>query len=423
MSTVQIKGDETPPADSLASRLNGALHDILESSWLVVLCAVILAVLGGSILIAVTDPDVIAASAYFFSRPGDTFVAIWEAVSGAYVAFFNGAIYNLKRPEFATGIKPITETLTFATPLIMAGLGVGLTFRAGLFNIGGRGQMLFGAAFGGWVAFAIPLPPGVHAAVAILIGMLAGALFASIAGVLKAYTGAHEVIVTIMLNYIAGALIVFMLTTQGLLQAPGQQNPKSPPTMATAILPKLFGDQYRLHLGFILAIIATIAVWWILERSSLGFKLRAVGLNPSAAKTAGINVKRIIITAMAISGALVGLAGVNQVIGTETSGFSSGVDAGIGFDAITVALLGKSTPWGIFAAGILFGAFKAGGYTMQGAEGIQIDIVAVVQSLIVLFIAAPPLVRAIFRLPAPGSKRRQKKAKDDIDSTTEAVSA
>ena len=143
----------------------------------------------------------------------------------------------------------------------------------------------------------------------------------------------------------------------------------------------------------------TVGVWWLLERSSLGFRFRAVGENPHASRVAGMNVDRIYLYAMILSGALVGLAGVAQVLGTVTTGFSADIDAGIGFDAITVALLGRSKPWGVFFAGILFGAFKAGGFAMQAAEGVPIDIVLVVQSVIVLFIAAPPLVRAVFRLP------------------------
>ena len=166
-----------------------------------------------------------------------------------------------------------------------------------------------------------------------------------------------------------------MLRTPGLLQAPGSSNPKTPPMQDTAIFPELFGPQYNLHFGFILVIIATVVVWWILSRSSLGFKFRAVGENPHAARVAGINVKSMYIIGMLIAGALVGLAGVNQVLGTITTGFSADIDAGIGFDAITVALLGRSTPWGTFAAGILFGAFKAGGFAMQAAEGIPIEIV------------------------------------------------
>jgi len=404
-----LTGDERREQER--ARWRAAVREILFGNVLIVLIAIVLALIVGSILIAATNEQVQAAARYFFARPGDTFSAIWTAISGAYSAFFQGAIYNFRRPEFTAGIRPLTETLTFATPLILAGLGIGLTFRAGLFNIGGRGQMLFGAAIGGWVGFALPLPPVIHPIVAIVLGVAAGAAWGALAGVLKAYTGAHEVIVTIMLNYVAYYIVFWMLSTPGVLQQPGSINPKSPPTLESAVLPELFGPQYRLHAGFLIAIAAVIGVWWLLERSSLGFRMRAVGENPHAARTAGIDVKRTTVLAMLLSGGLVGLAGVNQVLGTETSGITSGVDAGIGFDAITVALLGRSRPWGILAAALLFGAFKAGGFSMQAAEGIPIDIITVVQALIVLFIAAPPLIRALFRLPQPGARPKAKAVK------------
>nr|WP_186807406.1 ABC transporter permease [Microbacterium testaceum] len=383
-------------------RWRRALREIATGNAIISVLAVVLALLVGAIMIAATDENVQAASGYFFARPGDTFAAIWQSVSGAYASFFQGAIYNFRRPEFATGIRPLTETLTFATPLIAAGLGVALAFRVGMFNIGGRGQMLVAAAAGGYVAFAFDLPWGLHMVVALVAGIVAGALWAGIAGLLKARTGAHEVIVTIMLNYVGFYLVYYLLRTPGLLQAPGSSNPTTPAMKDTAVFPDLFGPAYNLHFGFILSLAAVALVWWILERSSLGFRFRAVGLNPNAARVAGINVKSMYVVAMLISGGLIGLAGVDQVLGTVTTGFSSGIDAGIGFDAITVALLGRSTPVGVLVAGILFGAFKAGGFSMQAANGVPIDIVLVVQSLIVLFIAAPPLVRAIFRLPAPG---------------------
>jgi len=368
----------------------------------------------GAILIAATDKDVQAAAGYFFSRPTDMLKAIWDSVAGAYTALFQGAIYNFQRPSFADGIRPLTETLTFATPLIAAGLGVAVGFRVGLFNIGGRGQMLVAAGAAGYVGFAWPLPFGIHVIVAVVVGMLAGAIWGGIVGALKAFTGAHEVIVTIMLNYVAFYLIAFLLKTPGALQAPGSTNPKSPPMLDTAVFPELFGPKYNLHWGFVVVILATGYVWYLLNRSSLGFQFRAVGANPHAARVAGINVKKIYIYAMLISGALVGLAGVAQVLGTVTTGFSSGIDASIGFDAITVALLGRSKAVGVFFAGILFGALKAGGYSMQAAQGVPIDIVLVVQSLIVLFIAAPPLVRAIFRLPVPGTEKKSKAAKLEV---------
>nr|WP_211344800.1 ABC transporter permease [Klugiella xanthotipulae] len=382
-------------------RIRLAVREVVSGNAMISVLAVVLAIVVGGALIAATDESVQQAAGYFFSRPLDTVQAIWDSVAGAYTALFQGSVYNFRRDSFADGIKPLTDTLMFATPLIVAGLGVGLTFRVGMFNIGGRGQMLIAAAAAGWVSFTFDLPMYIHLPLAVLAGVVGGAVWAGIVGVLKARTGAHEVIVTIMLNYVAFYLIQWMLRTPGLLQAPGSNNPKTPPMSDTAIFPAMFGAKYSLHWGFVLTIAATALVWWLLSRSSLGFQFRAVGENPSAARVAGINVKMMYVYAMLISGGLVGLAGVSQVLGTVKTGFSDGIDAGIGFDAITVALLGRSKPWGIFGAGILFGAFKAGGFSMQAAEGIPIDIVLVVQSMIVLFIAAPPLIRAIFRLPNP----------------------
>lgn len=392
--------DITPPPRRVDWR--GALRAATTGSASIAVLSIVVALLVGAVLIAATDEDVIAASGYFFGRPMDMLLAIWEAVSGAYSALFRGAIFNFAAPDFLTALKPLTDTLTFATPLIMAGLGVAIAFRSGLFNIGGRGQMLIAAGTAGWVGVNMDLPWGLHLVAAIVAGLLGGALWGGLAGVLKARTGAHEVIITIMLNYVAFYLLLYVLRTP-LLQAPDQSNAKSPPIAETAVFPLLLGDKYNLHFGFILAILAAFVAAWLLNRSSIGFRFRAVGLNPSAAKVSGINVGRTYILAMLISGALVGLAGTSQVLGTNTSGFTAGVDAGIGFDAITVALLGRSRPWGVFAAGILFGAFKAGGFVMQASEGVSADIVVVVQSVIVLLIAAPPLVRALFHLPQPGA--------------------
>ncbi len=383
------------------SRMASVINDILSGSALMSVLAVVIALVLGGVLIAATDIRVQDAAGYFFSRPGDMLYAIWESVSGAYIALFQGSIYNFRRPGFENGIKPLLDTLTFATPLIVAGLGVAIGFRAGLFNIGGRGQMLFGAAAAGWVAFSFELPVGIHLILAIVAGVAAGAIWGGIAGFLKARTGAHEVITTIMLNYVAYYFVYWMLSTPGLLQAPGSNNPKTPAMFDTAVLPPIFGQSYSLHWGFVIAIGVTIFAWWLLNRSSLGFQFKAVGFNANAARVAGMNVNRMFTYVMLFSGGLVGLAGVFQVLGTVTTGFSAGIDAGIGFDAITVALLGRSRPWGVFAAGILFGAFKAGGFTMQATQQIPVDIVLVVQSIIVLLIAAPPLVRSIFRLPAP----------------------
>lgn len=396
-----------PGRDEEPSRWNQTVRDIMSGPVIISILAVVLALIVGAILIAITDPTVQKAAGYFFARPGDTFSAIWTSVSNAYVSMFQGAIYNFRRPSFSAGIRPLTETLTFATPLIVSGLGVALAFRVGLFNIGGQGQILIAAAAAAWVGFSFNLPPVLHLLLAVIAGIVGGAVWAGIVGALKARTGAHEVIVTIMLNYIAFYLISYMLRTQGLLQAPGSNNPKAPAIHGNAVFPPLFGAQYNLTWAFVVVIGATIFVSWLINRSSLGFRFRAVGENPNAARVAGINVKNMYLYAMLIAGGLIGIAGASQALGVFPAGISSGVDAGIGFDAITVALLGRSRPWGVFIAGLLFGALKAGGYTIQAANDIPIDIVLILQSLIVLFVAAPPLVRAIFRLPAPGSSSRR----------------
>ncbi|MCR8670548.1 ABC transporter permease [Agrococcus sp. HG114] len=388
-----------------------AFRRIMGGNLVMAALAILTSLVVGGILIAATDERVQETSGYFFARPGDMLGAVWSAVAGAYSALFQGAVLNFAAADrgFVFLIKPLTDTLNFATPLIAAGLGVALAFRVGLFNIGGRGQMLWAAAAAAWVGFSFQLPPVLHVLVAIAVGIAAGAVWAGIAGALKAYTGAHEVISTIMLNFVAFWFITWMLRTQGLLQNPGSNNPISPPMPPSAILPSIFGPPFVLHWGFVLSVAAVVVCSWLINRSSLGFQFRAVGYNPSAALNAGMNVKRLTVYAMLISGAFMGLAGAQQVTGAVTTGFTAGIDAGIGFDAITVALLGGSTPWGTFFAGLLFGAFKAGGFRMQAAEGVPVDIILVVQSFIVLFIAAPPLVRAMFGLPQPGRKSRRQR--------------
>ena len=395
---VQTPEVEEKPAGQ--SPWRGVAREIVGGNAMVSLLSVLLAFLVGSLMILLTDENVRSAASYVGARPSDFFNAVGDSITGAYSALFRGAVYNSEVDAFETRIRPLTETLKFSGPLILAGLGVGLAFRAGLFNIGGRGQMLLAGAAAGWVGVSLDLPTILHLPLAILAGTVAGALWAGIAGLLKARTGAHEVIVTIMLNYVGYYLVFYALSRQGWLQAPGSGNPKSEAMPESVILPKLLGDRFNLHLGFILALLAVGFVWWLLNKSAMGFRFRAVGENPDAARASGIDVGRTYVIVMLIAGGLVGLAGVNQILGTTTSGVTVDLDAGIGFDAITVALLGRSRPLGILAAGLLFGALKAGGFAMSASEGIPIEIVLVVQSLIVLFIAAPPLVRAIFRLPS-----------------------
>ncbi|WP_425954721.1 ABC transporter permease [Xylanimonas sp. McL0601] len=404
----QTRRPGQPVAESKINAVGRSmLREMLESSWLVTLLAIVAALVLGAILIAAADAAVQETASYFFAQPADLFRAVGNAVGGAYSALFQGAVVNFSADGFARMIRPITETMTVATPLILAGLGIGIGFRAGLFNIGAQGQIILGGIFGGFVGFTFHLPVGLHLLVAVLGAALGGAIWASIAGVLKATTGANEVIVTIMLNNIAIYLIGFLLTTSA-FRRPGGANPISPPIRDTAIYPLLLGTGFRLHLGFIVALVVAAGVWWLMERSTLGLRFRAVGANPHAARTAGMSVPWATVWVMAIAGALAGLAGSAQVLGTERV-LTAGVAASFGFDAITVALLGRSRPLGTVLAGLLFGGLRAGGFAMQARTGTPIDIVLVVQSFIVLFIAAPPLVRAIFRLPTPGGPTRAEK--------------
>ena len=299
--------------------------------------------------------------------------------------------------------RPITETLRMAAPLIMAGLGLALGFRVGLFNIGGTGQIVMGLVASTWVSTRMELPPVIHMLVALIAAVVASALWGAVAGFLKARTGAHEVIVTIMMNYIAINFFTWMLRTDGLLHAAtGGGTPKSDPPAETAMLPTLFGDLYKLHIGILIAVVAAFAYWLLMERSAIGYRFRMVGHNANAARAAGIKVESTFIWAMAVSAAFVGLASANQGL-SEPGGITSSIHADIGFDAITVALLGGNSAKRIVAAGLLFGAFKAGSPAMQ-VVGVSPEILGVVQALIVLFIAAPPLIKAMLRLPEAQEK-------------------
>jgi simple sugar transport system permease protein len=406
--------DQIPPEERAGlpeppeNRFAAALLRIRDGSALITVLAVLIALVVGAVLIAVTDVATQTAAVYFFARPTDTIAAAWHAVAGAYAALFQGGVYDYTAPSFFQGLQSLGHSIGFATPLIAAGLGIAVGFRSGVFNIGGQGQVLMGAAFAGYVGFTWNGPPVITMLVAVAFGMLGGGLLAGLVGVLKARTGANEVIVTIMLNYIVFYLLDYALQTP-FLRAPGSNNPISPSEHASAVFFPILPAEYKVNVGFLLVIGATLFCSWLLSRSSIGFKMRAVGENPRAARVAGIEVNRIVIAAMVVSGVLVGLAGVYQVLGTTTTGFTSGIDAGIGFNAITVTLLGRSRPWGVFWAGILFGVFQAGGYTMQAAQSVDINAVQIVQSVIVLFIAAPPLVRAIFRLPQPGARPKPAK--------------
>jgi simple sugar transport system permease protein len=311
-----------------------------------------------------------------------------DAIQRSYVSLFLGSVGS---------VSAVSETLTAASPLILCGLGIALGFRAGLFNIGAEGQVVAGGMTAVFVGFYFTgLPMIVHLPLALLAGIIGGALWASIAGWLKAATGAHEVITTIMLNLIAYRLVDYLLRNPPIQKA-GRHDPISESVLASAALPKLLtwlDPALRVDAGFLIALAAVAFVYWLLYRTTLGFEFRASGLNPDAARYAGMRSAVIIVAVMALAGALAGLAGANQVLGVLGRA-SPGFSGGIGFDAIAVALLGRSHPVGVLLAGLLFGALEAGGRQMQAGAGVNIDLILVVQALIVMFIAAPILVRSV----------------------------
>lgn len=398
---VQERETEAPRESFGRSVLQGIVRG---NSAVVTFLAIVAALVIGALLIAFSDPDVLSKYGYFTAAPGDALSATWDAISTSYSALFKGAIvdpsaisdYASGNGSLSTVLNPLSETIVQATPLILAGLSVSIAFRAGLFNIGAQGQIVTGSILAAYLGFALHLPVAIGLIVALLGGFVGGAAWGWIAGWLKARTGAHEVITTIMLNYVAGFLLLYLLH-KTVFQRPGRTDLVSRIVTPHARLPLLAGSGVRLHAGIIVALLAAVAIAWLLDRSTIGFEFKAVGANPEAARTAGMSVQRTYVLVMLIAGGLAGLAATAQVLGTDYF-LSQGVNSELGFNAITVALLGRATPLGTVLAGLLFGGLQAGGTVMQATTATPVDVVTVIQALIVVFIAAPPLVRAIFRL-------------------------
>ncbi len=301
--------------------------------------------------------------------------------------------------------RALSETLVWATPYVFTGLGVALAFHGGLFNIGAEGQLARGALVAAWLGYALPglvgpLPAVVHLPLVLLAGTLAGAAWGAVPGWLKARTGAHEVINTIMLNYVALLAVSYLLN--GPLRDPNPLNviARTPEIALGARLPRLAPD-LRLHAGLLLALVMTGVVWWGVYRTTLGFAIRAIGANPAAARAAGMPLGRLLVVTLALSGALAGLAGAVEVAGLnyrDELGFS----LGYGFDAIAIALLARAQPLGVIPAALLLGALRNGAARMQFLAGVPVDLVVVLEGLILLFVAAEVLVRRLYRLPAAG---------------------
>ena len=370
------------------------IKKILDKTLLPLL-AFFLALFVGGLVIGFTDSKVLAK----LSSPIELLKILCSTVGNAYLALFQGAIYDPNLAEgksFFAGFYPLSETMVSTAPLILCGLSVALAFKSGLFNIGAQGQFIFGAIGASYIGFKFEMPIAMHILVATLAGVILAALWGGIVGLLKAKTGAHEVIVTIMLNYIAAKFLLFLLSTKYFLR-PGRLDPIAPPVKESAKLPSLFGVDYRVNIGIFFALAAAALIWWLLNRSIIGFRFRAVGANSNAARTAGISVSAAMITTMAISGALAGMGGAIHTLGNQYE-LTDTVAASFGFDAITVALLGRGTPLGVVLASFLFAGLRVGGQTMQANVGVPVEIVLVIQALVVLFIAAPALVKRIFKV-------------------------
>lgn len=306
--------------------------------------------------------------------------------------------------------RALSETTVWATPYIFAGLAVALAFKGGLFNIGAEGQLAFGAVASALAGYGLPamgvnLPTIIHLPLTIGAGVLAGGIWGAIPGWLKARFGGHEVINTIMMNYIALNITSFLLN--GPMKDPNPLNvvARTPMIADTARIPVIFPGVpgVRLHWGFILAILVAVLVWWLLWKTTLGFEIRTAGSNPDAAKYAGVNVRRIIVITMMFSGMLAGMAGSIEVTGLNYR-HELGFAVGYGFDAIAIALLGKTHPAGVVIAAILFGAMRNGATRMQFLTQVPVDVISVIQGLILLFVAADAIVRYIYRIRARGER-------------------
>jgi simple sugar transport system permease protein len=358
---------------------------------------------------AFSDLDTLAAWGNFFHSPLGALSTTWATIRDAYSAMFIGAfgnpvaIYQQLVIWIRTGdskqllaeIRPFNESLVVSVPYILAGLGVAVGFQCNMFNIGAEGQLYIGGLATAFVGYAVQgLPWFIHAPLAMLAGALAAGIWGFIPGILKARFGAHEVINTIMMNYIAFRLTDYLVA--GPMRAPGGV-PATPDVLPTAQLATLFPSPVRLHWGFFIALGLAVVVYWLLYKTTFGMEIRMVGANIRAARYAGISVSWTMAVTMAISAALCGLAGSIHLLGVDHR-MVRAFSPGYGFDAIALALLGNSNPVGVVLASLLFGFLRGGAARMQSVAGTPVEIVRIIQGLVIVFIAAPAMIRGLYRL-------------------------
>jgi len=395
--------EELTGGEPKEKRQKRGIWKVLQIPALAILTGLII----GAVLIMATSFDVYDAFKVSlwkglgtaFAEVGESYLALITGSLGNPVEIVQALLYG-DALDFRNAINPILESLVQSTPYIFAGLACALGFRAGLFNIGVEGQLFIGAAAATFVGYSLTgLPPYIHMPLAFLAGALGGALWGMVPGLLKATTGGHEVINCIMMNYIAYRFTTFLLT--GPMSRPGTGGmPVSPIIEKSAQIPQFFKTPIRFHLGFFIALAFAALVWWVLFKTTLGLNLRTVGTNPRAAKYAGMNIIATTIIGMAASGALAGMAGANEVLAVNRS-MAIGLSAGYGFDSIALALLGNSHPVGVIFAALLFGVLKNGATKMMVVSTIPIDIVTILQAVILIFVAAPAIIRSVYRLKQP----------------------
>jgi general nucleoside transport system permease protein len=370
--------------------------------------ALVCGLIATSIVIVVSTAPVRSAWGELFTAPGTTFSVTFDFLGSAYGALLKGSIANpaafqhaFQYPSLATwsqAFTPLGNTIVSAVPLIITGLGLSIAYRSGAFNMGGQSQLILGGAAASWVGFSFTGMPWLpHILLAFAAAAVGGAIAGLIPGLLKAATGASEVIVTIMLNYVAANFLTYLLSSTFFRQPGSGDNPVGRVTVPSATLGRIFGPDLPVNTGFIAAILVVIFVAVLLNRSRLGFEFQIAGASRAAARVAGIRQAWVYIGAFALSGAIVGIAGGVQILGV-TQQLQTGFGADIGYLAILVAFVGANRPLGVTLAALLYGALETGGLTMQFDSGISYELTSVIQSLIVLFVTAPALVAGIFWL-------------------------
>lgn len=378
--------------------------------------SIFVALFVGALFIIFTDLEVlgkllsdpVGALSLGIGRAATSYSALFRGAFGDPATISKALASNGDIQLWARALRPLVESVVASVPLIFVGLGVSVAFRTGIFNIGGAGQFTMGAVGGTLAAlfFGAGVTPAPVAILLVMIfGLIGGAAWAFLPGFLKARVGASEVITTIMLNFIAGQLVFFLVSNFEFIQKPPRIQPVSKELSQFVDLPGILPiASLRLDIGIIVALLTAVAVSWFLFRSTRGFELRAAGLNIAAAKYAGMGATTSIITAMLISGAISGLGGAIVAVGTVKQ-LSPGIAGSVGFTAIAIALVGGTRPSGVVATALVFGLLQHGGSLMQVQTGIPIEMLLFIQALVIAFIAAPDLTLGILRNPF---RRRQR---------------